>query len=574
MCNSSKSTIVLSGFTLLIALFCGSLTQAQFSGTYDPSNWSTVQITGANGSVNAVNAPTSIAMTGPDNITSQAYTRYQITVPASGTISFNWSVVHQDPGYDGFGYWYNNTYTELTQITQSGSTTVSVAAGEIFAFYAETFDGCCGTFVSTISNFSGPIQAANDAGIVEILNPNDDFCADSAEVLVHIKNYGVNQISPVTIDWTINGTAQNSVVYSGLLDTAGGSGVDTATVSLGTHYFEDSIQIVAWTTSPNNTNDTVNVNDTQMVDFIAPNPEITLNDQDMCEGEFFILSAEAGFASYIWSNGSTAQQIQITSGGTFSVTVTDETGCQDSATAVVTEYPAPVVDLGGQQEGCDELTLDAGNAGSTFAWNTGDVTQLIEVTSSGFYSVTVENSQGCASDDEVEVTIHDSPTVDLGEDFALCVDLGESAVLAAGTGFTFYSWNTGETTSNIIVGGFGTPTGNEEFNVEVTDENGCTGLDTVKVNFKNCIPAGIAEANGEAVTAFPNPTKGMIQFSIPYEDTWSMSLVDVAGRVLHSYSNQSGSDELTMDISQLESGLYFARFEIADRVLTLPVMRE
>jgi hypothetical protein len=50
------------------------------------------------------------------------------------------------------------------------------------------------------------------------------------------------------------------------------------------------------------------------------------------------------------------------------------------------------------------LTLDAGNPGAAFLWNTGETTQTISVTGPGIYSVDV--TTGCGIDyDEIEVTV-------------------------------------------------------------------------------------------------------------------------------------------------------------------------
>jgi hypothetical protein len=137
--------------------------QAQFSGSYAPANWSTVYVGGGNGSMNTANAPTSITMTGNDNVPSYtAYTRYQIPVCGSGTISFSWSLTHNDPGYDEFGYWLNNTYNYITNTSGSGTVSVSVSSGQTFGFYSYGSDGCCGTFTVVLSNFSGPSNACTN----------------------------------------------------------------------------------------------------------------------------------------------------------------------------------------------------------------------------------------------------------------------------------------------------------------------------------------------------------------------------------------------------------------------------
>ena len=60
----------------------------------------------------------------------------------------------------------------------------------------------------------------------------------------------------------------------------------------------------------------------------------------------------------------------------------------------------PVVDLGNDtviNQG-DTLVLDAGNPGSEYRWSTGDTTQTITVTTTGYYSVSVKNDCGTGSD--------------------------------------------------------------------------------------------------------------------------------------------------------------------------------
>ena len=134
-----------------------------FNDCYATGNWSVQHLNGGNGSVNAGGAPNSIQLTGPNGTGGNSYTLYQITVPATGTISWSWSVSHGDCGYDTYGYRINGTDYPLATCNASGSTSVNVTAGSTFAFYGRSHDGCCGTFTATISNFNKPCpgQACN-----------------------------------------------------------------------------------------------------------------------------------------------------------------------------------------------------------------------------------------------------------------------------------------------------------------------------------------------------------------------------------------------------------------------------
>ncbi|MEA3447467.1 MAG: hypothetical protein U9Q98_03310, partial [Bacteroidota bacterium] len=210
---------------------------------------------------------------------------------------------------------------------------------------------------------------------------------------------------------------------------------------------------------------TVTVYDTPPVDISGPT--------DVCESDTPItLDAGSGMTSYAWSTSATSQTIEVNSSGDYSVTVEDDNGCTNEDEIHVTVNPSPTVDLGPDQEHCDydvPITLDAGSGMTSYEWSNSEMTQTIEVTESGTYIVTVTNAQSCTASDEIEVTVHTSPTPDLGGDYTLC-DYDAPQTLDAGQGDT-YSWSNGDEEQVIDV------TSSGDFVVTVTDEYGCTGED-------------------------------------------------------------------------------------------------
>ncbi|MBK9249628.1 MAG: SBBP repeat-containing protein [Ignavibacteria bacterium] len=98
----------------------------------------------------------------------------------------------------------------------------------------------------------------NDAGIISINFPTAPFPQGPAAVTATIKNFGINQIDSVRINWSFNGVAQAQIVYRTPLGVG-----QTATVPLGTPTFPPKTfsEVIATTTLPNNTADYNEAND-------------------------------------------------------------------------------------------------------------------------------------------------------------------------------------------------------------------------------------------------------------------------------------------------------------------------
>ena len=81
---------------------------------------------------------------------------------------------------------------------------------------------------------------------------------------------------------------------------------------------------------------------------IVYSPQITLgNDTTICDCGIITLDAGAGFSSYLWSSGQTTSEISIIPGIStlYTVTVTDNMGCQASDDVQVNTYTCPGISL-------------------------------------------------------------------------------------------------------------------------------------------------------------------------------------------------------------------------------------
>lgn len=208
---------------------------------------------------------------------------------------------------------------------------------------------------------------------------------------------------------------------------------------------------------------------------IYSSPVVTLGaNQTVCAGTPVTLDAGNIGSTYLWSTGATSQTITVNSAGSYSVKVTNPSGCDSRDTMSLSVIPVPVVTLGQNINVCvgTPVTLDAGNPGATYLWSNGATTQSINVSNSGNYSVLV-TSGNCASSDTILVNFNALPVVNLGSDLNICTS--DTVTLDAGNAGSTYLWSTGATTRTIKVSLAGT------YSVTVTNANGCISTDAVVV---------------------------------------------------------------------------------------------
>ena len=205
-----------------------------------------------------------------------------------------------------------------------------------------------------------------------------------------------------------------------------------------------------------------------------PNPTTTPDGTvEICDGDTLTITAVMA-ESYLWTTGDTTQAIQVTQAGTYNVTATDENGCTGTSSdviVIVNQPPSPVITADGPVDFCEggSVILSTGSY-ETYQWSNGSNNQSILVNQSGTYTVTVTDSLGCSSASDTEdVTVYETPEVDVTVTGPQQFCFGDSAVLTATAGYNGYVWSNGDTTESITVYTSGS------FNVTVTDENGCEG---------------------------------------------------------------------------------------------------
>lgn len=145
--------------------------------------------------------------------------------------------------------------------------------------------------------------------------------------------------------------------------------------------------------------------DSVQVGFLAV-PVVNLgNDSTLCPGTSLVLDAGAGFASYAWSTGAQTQQINVTQGGLYTVTVTDLCNNTDMDDRVIL-FEAPFsLNLGPDTVVCpsQSLLLDAGAGFATYLWQDGSTNQTFLSTAPGTHWVLTATAANCSYLDSIEV---------------------------------------------------------------------------------------------------------------------------------------------------------------------------
>jgi len=188
--------------------------------------------------------------------------------------------------------------------------------------------------------------------------------------------------------------------------------------------------------------------------------------------------------------------------------------------------------------------------GTSYSWNTGDITQDINVASLNptYYTVTVSNDTNSCPEiiDTVFVDVFQLPLF-LGNDTTICN--GETLTLDAGN-YSSFLWNDMSTNQILDVSISG------QYIVEVTDINTCTNTDTINVEVVTC--SGINELGGNyKISIYPNPVQNNLTISSEQLVIQNIKILDITGKAVKQLT--ISNEQLTIDVSDLQNGIYFVK---------------
>ncbi|HEX5002977.1 MAG TPA: gliding motility-associated C-terminal domain-containing protein, partial [Bacteroidia bacterium] len=251
--------------------------------------------------------------------------------------------------------------------------------------------------------------------------------------------------------------------------------------------------------------------------------------------------------TYLWSNTQTTEDMNQLMAGTYTVTVTDLNGCSAEGQIDILEPSQPLtgtanilsnVFCNGGSNGSIDLVMNGGTAPYVYLWSTGETTEDISGLSSGIYSVTVTDANGCTFTTSGGIG---QPSQQLSASMniqnVLCfsgtngfIDLN----VTGGTAPYTFNWSNGSNTEDLGALGSGT------YTVTIIDANGCdtTLTGTVDQPTAPLIPAVAVDQN---VSCYAG-------------SNGSLSLTVTGGTLPYTYLWNTGST--TSAISNLPAGMY------------------
>lgn len=219
---------------------------------------------------------------------------------------------------------------------------------------------------------------------------------------------------------------------------------------------------------------------------VNQNPVVNLSNVFVCSGSTTTLNAGNPGSTYIWSTGATTQTISVSAAGTYTVTVTNPSGCTAVGTSIASQS-GTIINTLQNASFCagGSVVLDAGNPGYNYQWSTGQSSQTITVSNGGTYSVTITDANGCSGILSTTVNVNPIPVANFTPN-DICINqplqFNDISSVASGS-IVSWNWDFGDGNVSQLQDPVHTYSswGSYTVTLTVTSNNGCT--DTVTRSF-------------------------------------------------------------------------------------------
>lgn len=265
------------------------------------------------------------------------------------------------------------------------------------------------------------------------------------------------------------------------------------------------------------------------------------------------VSVTGGVASYTYSWNTTPAQTAATAtgltAGAYTVTVTDNNGCTDTATAVISQAGSLVVSAtktdvscNGGNNGAATASVSGGTTPYTYAWNTNPAQSAATATglTAGTYTVTVTDNNGCSNTTSVTIAQPAVLAVTVSKTNVSCNGGNNGTATASVTGGTTpytYAWNTTPAQSSATATGLVTGT----YTVTVTDNKGCTDTASATVTQPTALVVTATKTDvscngGNNGTATVSATGGTAPYTYSWNTTPTQTAATATGLTAGTYT--------------------------------------
>lgn len=196
--------------------------------------------------------------------------------------------------------------------------------------------------------------------------------------------------------------------------------------------------------------------------------------------------------TYLWNpalSSATAPVATGLSARTYSVIVTDMNGCSQMNTTTITQPTALSVSVTNTQNvscyglsnGAIGVNANGGTAPHSYMWSNSQTSSVATGLSSGNYTITITDANGCSAVAYTTITQPNSMAVTVSQDDTICP--GQSSNISANTsgGTTPYTYfwqpNVGFGNTQAV-----SPSATTSYTAIVTDANGCTSSSAVTIS--------------------------------------------------------------------------------------------
>ncbi|GJM31188.1 MAG: hypothetical protein DHS20C18_01890 [Saprospiraceae bacterium] len=408
------------------------------------------------------------------------------------------------------------------------------------------------TFTATLD-----LSLAGNHEIKVVTQLAGDSDSSNDELIVTVESYALPQVTissntPVCIGNTISLSANGGTGYSWEGPNGFNSGSQNPSIT------EASLAAGGiYTVTVSNENSCETIAQTTVVVNATPTASASSN-SPVCVGTTISLSANGG-SDYSWegpagfsSNNPNPDiaDADMMHAGTYTVTVTNENGCQD-ITSVEVVVNAVNGSIGSNAPICVGETLQlTADGGTAYNWEGPDgfssslqnaVLENATTLASGTYQVTITGANTCLEVLSVEVTVNALPIPMISPD-ATTICGGTPTMLTASGGNT-YLWSTGATTAVITV----SPTETTSYTVTATSAAGCSQQTTATITVNNVAPYFAFTGNEGYTTSTVEPQTGSPYQTFYFEIDYFDADGDLPGasfpRLLLDYNNNGTYNE-------------------------------